>query len=76
MSLEVLKMFIEERGIADAAIDEGDPEVDEQVAALKDGLAEIERLEEDSEFLGALEAAGVDNWDGYGMAYEILEEDE
>lgn len=46
MSLEVLKMFIEERGIADAAIDEGDPEVDEQVAALKDGLKAIEELTE------------------------------
>jgi len=71
MSLEVLKMFIEERGIADAAIDAGDPEVDEQVAALKDGLAEIERLEEDVETLDALRAAGVDNWEGFDFAMDI-----
>lgn len=32
------------------------------------------QLEKDSNFLGALQAAGVDNWDGYATL-EILEEE-
>ena len=32
-----------------------------------------ELLERDN-FLSALEAAGVDNWDGYEQAHEILEQ--
>lgn len=35
---------------------------------------EYERLLEDSEFLGCLEACGVDNWAGYGDAREMMEE--
>lgn len=34
----------------------------------------FERLENRERFLCALEAAGVDNWDGYEFAYEILNE--
>lgn len=34
----------------------------------------IEELEEDSLFLSCLEGAGVDNWDGYSYALEMLEE--
>jgi hypothetical protein len=34
----------------------------------------IEGLTERSEFLFALEEAGVDNWEGYSHAHEILEE--
>ncbi len=34
----------------------------------------FERLENRERFLCALEAAGVDNWNGYGLAYEILDE--
>lgn len=30
----------------------------------------------DQKFLRALEAEGVDNWDGYDMAIERLEEDD
>ena len=35
---------------------------------------EVIVLGEDVRFLNALEAAGVDNWEGYGTAQEILEE--
>ena len=35
---------------------------------------EYENLCEDSLFLSALEAAGVDNWRGYGEAFKIFEE--
>ena len=36
--------------------------------------AEVQALEEDAKFLSALRAAGVDNWDGYDYAFDILEE--
>jgi hypothetical protein len=35
---------------------------------------EYNDLIEDQKFLNALRAAGVDNWDGYDYAFEILEE--
>lgn len=35
-----------------------------------------EKLLKDSEWLSYLEAAGVDNWDGYGIAQEMMDEDE
>lgn len=40
--------------------------------------AEYQQLKRDSDRLGALEAAGVDNWEGYGHAMAVLrgEEDE
>lgn len=34
----------------------------------------LARAEEDSEFLGFLEAAGVDNWEGYGEARQMQRE--
>ena len=34
---------------------------------------EYTRLTADSDFLAALEAAGVDNWEHYSDAYRILE---
>ncbi|MFB9476838.1 hypothetical protein ACFFR3_45740 [Nonomuraea salmonea] len=44
-------------------------------------LAEIDRLkgridamEDDCTLLSALQAAGVDNWDGYGYAHELMRE--
>lgn len=37
-------------------------------------LSNIAELEEDSLFLSCLEGAGVDNWDGYGDAQEMLAE--
>ena len=36
-------------------------------------VKEYESLLEDSRFLGALIAAGVDNWEGYEHAQEDLE---
>ncbi|MEM2159330.1 MAG: hypothetical protein QXN55_00035 [Candidatus Nitrosotenuis sp.] len=35
---------------------------------------EYERLQEAEKKLSALEAAGVDNWEGYDYAMEILED--
>ena len=34
---------------------------------------EYDMLLQDSEFLNCLEACGVDNWIGYGDAYEMFE---
>ena len=39
-------------------------------------VEEYESLKHDSAFLNALHAAGVDNWEWYGEALAILEEDE
>lgn len=36
---------------------------------------EYDKLVEDSAFLGCLRAAGVDNWDGYGDAHEMMDQD-
>ncbi|AKQ08460.1 host RecBCD nuclease inhibitor [Bacillus phage PBC2] len=38
--------------------------------------SQLDYLEERVEFLNCLEACGVDNWEGYGNAYQMLEEDE
>ena len=35
---------------------------------------EYDSLLEDSQFLCALQGAGVDNWSGYGYAQEMIEE--
>ena len=37
---------------------------------------ELESLRQDSARLRALEAAGVDNWDGYDHAMQLLHESE
>jgi hypothetical protein len=34
-----------------------------------------DKLREDSDFLSCLEACGVDNWQGYEEAQEMLEEE-
>lgn len=34
--------------------------------------AEYDKLLKDSEFLGALQAAGVDNWSGYSYAQDLM----
>lgn len=36
---------------------------------------EYERLLNRAEFLSCLEACGVDNWSGYGYAWEMMEGD-
>ena len=35
---------------------------------------EYDSLVEDAKFMRALEAAGVDNWEGYGIAQDMMEE--
>lgn len=35
--------------------------------------SKLASLEDDSKFLSALVAAGVDNWGGYEMAYQIYD---
>lgn len=47
----------------------GVPVGDELVVISK---VEYAQLQEDSEFLSALETAGVDNWEGYSIAHQIL----
>jgi len=37
-------------------------------------LKEYNKLLEDSNFLEALKGVGVDNWEGYSEAFELLEE--
>lgn len=39
-------------------------------------MARYDELAEDSDFLNALQAAGVDNWEGYGFAQDMMEEGE
>lgn len=34
------------------------------------------QLADDSDFLDCLKAAGVDNWDGYGLAQEMYNDEE
>ena len=36
----------------------------------------VDELFEDVQFLNALEAAGVDNWDGYAIAQEMMQEND
>lgn len=38
-------------------------------------VEEYKRLKKDSEWLGYLESAGVDNWDGYEFAHELARDD-
>ncbi|URY10921.1 inihibitor of recBCD nuclease [Shigella phage ESh7] len=40
--------------------------------ACNDVSASIEKLEKDLELLNALRACGVDNWDGYSDAIEMV----
>lgn len=37
-------------------------------------LAELPKLRDAAKMLAALEAAGVDNWEGYSHAQELMEE--
>ena len=56
--------------LADAAFTAVKPELDRlraEIARLRDENAE---LQEDSDLLGRLQAVGVDNWEGYELAFE------
>lgn len=46
---------------------------EETVTILK---SEYEKLVKDSDFLSCLEAAGVDNWHGYSIAWGMMDEEE
>ena len=63
--MTTLKQMAEELRTANYA------EVDAKRAAL---YAAIDKLEADSEWLSCLEAAGVDNWDGFDEARAIRDE--
>jgi hypothetical protein len=39
-------------------------------------FSKYESMVRDSEFLSCLQAAGVDNWEGYGEARGMMEEEE
>jgi hypothetical protein len=39
-------------------------------------LKEYEQLKQAAQFLRCLEAAGVDNWEGYDYAVELIDEQE
>jgi hypothetical protein len=51
-----------------------DPMFGNEAAVLALFKAEIDRVEENSVFLGYLEDAGVDNWSGFEYAQEMAEE--
>lgn len=48
----------------------GVPVGDDQTVVSRAYLAELEK---DSQFLVALQAAGVDNWEGYSQAWRFYE---
>ena len=50
--------------------------MEKELGKLREVEANLPYLEEQSEFLNCLEAAGVDNWTGYGEAYQMMEEDD
>jgi len=41
---------------------------------LNELATKVEKLEGDARFLDCLQAAGVDNWDGYDYAHEMMVE--
>lgn len=47
----------------------GVPVGDDMIVITRD---EYDQLQKESEFLDALEAAGVDNWEGYSIAIQIV----
>lgn len=54
---------------------ENDPgESAELKARIEELEKEVKDLTEDARFLWALEAAGVDNWEGYEHAQELMDE--
>lgn len=48
------------------------PEFEETVTISK---AEYDRLMEVDKFMNALDRAGVDNWEGYSMAWEYYDDE-
>ena len=48
-------------------------DIDNMAATVAAQREYIEKLQERSDILDVLEAHGVDNWDGYGMALDSLD---
>ncbi len=46
----------------------------EELAEVRYALENVKRLQRDSDILCALQAHGVDNWDGYGEALQSLDQ--
>jgi hypothetical protein len=59
---------------ADCAIHGAIQAFDKAQAEVERLTARVAEMEEDSTLLEALRTAGVDNWDGYSYAHEILRE--
>lgn len=60
----------------DALMSHLNSEENELAAEFRKDLEKVlDKLEADSEFLNALRCAGVDNWDGYSYAQEMLDGD-
>lgn len=51
-------------------------EIDVSIKTIEKLEAENKKLRERDRWLDALEAAGVDNWEGYDKALEILREEQ
>lgn len=49
-------------------------QINDHTLQVEISIEEWEEMENDLAFLSALKAAGVDNWDGYDLAYDILKE--
>lgn len=54
--------------------EKGEENVTEETVTIS--KEEYEGLMEDVAFLRCLEAAGVDNWEGYGFAWDMMESEE
>lgn len=66
-------MKLSDKMTAYRSVTPGEMVMDEFIQGVKRLETLAEELEERVAFLDALEAAGVDNWDGYDEAQELLE---
>lgn len=66
-------MKLSDKMAAYRSVTPGEMVMDEFIQGVKRLEALVEKLEERVVFLDALEAAGVDSWDGYDGALDLLE---
>jgi len=66
-------MKLSDKMTAYRSVTPGEMVMDEFIQVVKRLETLVEKLEERVVFLDALEAAGVDSWDGYDEAQELLE---
>ena len=66
-------MKLSDKMTAYRSVTPGEMVMDEFIQGVKRLETLAEKLEERVAFLDALEAAGVDSWDGYDEAQELLE---